>query len=107
MLRMMIRITKAFIIGKIDADIAENIFRNSLTLPNNLTMRKARIKRTSQSGMSSVPKSNIDKNTITKSRMLQPFLMNLWNQLANKLSKSSKANINVKNILSLSINCPS
>jgi hypothetical protein len=55
MLNTMMRITKAFIIGKREAVIAENILVSSCTRPKSRTIRKARISRTNQFGISKGP----------------------------------------------------
>ncbi len=100
----MIRIIKAFIIGKSDVVIAVIIFVSSGTRPNSRTILKARINRTSHSGMLSGPRSMRDIATITRSRIFHPFWKNLNGQFANKLIESSIVNIAVKSKLILMTN---
>jgi hypothetical protein len=95
-LSTMMRMTNAFIMGKSEAVIAENIFVSSCTRPNSLTIRKALINRTSQSGILKGPKSKKDMSTTNKSSQLHPLLANFKNQFENMLMASSRANISVK-----------
>jgi hypothetical protein len=96
MLNTMIKITKAFIIGKRDAVMAENIFVSSCTLPKRRTTLNARINLTNQSGISNGPKSTNDITTMNKSSQFQPLRMNLNGQFANMFTQSSIAKIPVK-----------
>ena len=96
MLKTTNRITNAFIIGNSDAVMAEIILVSSFTRPNSRTTRKARINRTSQSGLLNGPKSNRDMRTIKRSNQFHPFRTNLYIQLANMLMQSSIAKIPVK-----------
>ena len=95
-LSTMIRITKAFIIGKREAVMAENIFVSSCTRPKSRTIRKARISRTNQSGMSNGPKSTNDMTTTNRSSQFHPLRTNVRGKLANIFMLSSVANIPVK-----------
>ena len=92
----MINITNAFIIGKRDAVMAENIFVSSCTRPKSRTILKARISRTIQFGISKGPKSTNDITTTNRSSQLQPLRINLRGQFANIFTQSSNANIAVK-----------
>ena len=96
MLKTIIRITKAFIIGNNDEVMAEIIFVSSCTLPKSRTTLKARISRTSQSGLSKGPKSNSDMVTMKRSSQFHPLRMNSYIQLANILIPSSMAKTAVK-----------
>ncbi len=74
MLKTMTRMMKAFIMGKSDVVMAVIIFVSSGTRPKSRTILKARISRTSHSGMSSgPPRSTRDIATMTKSRIFHPF----------------------------------
>ena len=73
MLKTMTRMMKAFIMGKSDDVMAVIIFVSSGTRPNSRTILKARINRTSHSGMSSGPRSTSDIATMTRSRIFHPF----------------------------------
>ncbi len=55
MLRTMMRMMNAFIIGKRDAVMAENILVSSFTRPKSLTIRRARSSRISQFGKLNSP----------------------------------------------------
>ena len=96
MLKTMIKITKAFIIGKREAVMAENIFVSSCTRPKSRTILKARISRTNQSGISNGPKSTNDITTTKRSSQFQPLRTNLCGKFANIFTLSSTANIAVK-----------
>ncbi len=92
----MIKITKAFIIGKREAVMAENIFVSSCTRPKSRTILKARISRTNQSGKSNGPKSTNDIMTTDRSNQFQPLRANLCGRFANMFTESSNANMAVK-----------
>ena len=95
---MMRRITKAFIIGTIDAVTAVIIFLSALTRPNRRMTRKARMSFTSQSGMFEIPISISDIRTMPASSQFHPLLMNCSNQFENALKTNSivKATVNSK-----------
>ncbi len=96
MLSTMISMTNAFIMGNSEAVIAENIFVSSCTRPKSLTILKALIKRTNQSGILKGPKSTNDMTTTNRSSQLHPLRANFKNQFEKTLIPSSRANINVK-----------
>lgn len=96
MLKTIIRMTNAFIIGNNDEVMAEIIFVSSCTFPNSRTTLNARISRTSQSGLSKGPKSNSDMVTMNRSNQFHPLRMNSYIQLANILIPSSMAKTTVK-----------
>jgi hypothetical protein len=88
--------TNAFIMGNSEAVIAENIFVSSCTRPKSLTILKALINRTNQSGILKGPRSKNDITTTNKSSQFHPLRVNFDNQFENMLMPSSTANIIVK-----------
>ncbi len=87
----MTRMTKAFIMGKRDAVMAEIILVSSRTRPKSLATRNALISRTSQSGMLKGPKSRMDMKTMATSNQFHPLRTNRSSQFAKRLMASSTA----------------
>ncbi len=82
MLRTIIRIMKAFIIGKSEAVTAAVIFLSWVILPKSRMTRKARMSWTSQLGISSGPRSTSDMITMNTSKWFHPLYMNFSIQFA-------------------------
>ena len=82
MLTTMRRMTKAFIMGTMEAVTAVVIFLSVLMRPNRRITRKARISWTSHVGTLVMPTSKSEMTTMKTSRWFQPLLRKRRSQCA-------------------------
>ena len=106
MQRRMMRMTKAFIIGTMEAVTAVIMVLRALTRPKRRMTRKARMSLTSQSGKLLKPCPARETRTMTTSNQFQPLRKKRLEKLAKMLKSSSVAKAKVKRLLTVASRRP-